>query len=180
MLSTDRFIRLPTALLECQLQTPLNGAQWRILFWVIRQTYGWNRESTPFTWYRMAQELGMNRPAVYRAGQALLTAGILVAPEKQLAVQTDHRLWNSCPTTVAGRQLWMPEISVAGEQRPALLGDNATVASRQRKRCQKATVFRRAKDSKDRLKTYKDNSERRHLAGAAKPIPGKYDGLSQN
>src|SRR5207249_3483513 len=149
-----------------------------------RQTCGWNRGSTPFTWYRIAKELGINRPAVYRAGQALLAAGILLVQEKQLAVQTDHRLWNSdllSPTTVAGRQLRMPWATVAGEQHSSLPGDNASVANKQPKRCQETTVFRRAKDSsKDRLKTYKDrhstknddarhrmdataNTERRHL-----------------
>jgi hypothetical protein len=64
--------------------------------------------------------------------------------------------------------------------------------------CQEASLFRRAKDSsKDRLKTCKDThplkrdaawyrarttekTQRPHLAGAAKPIPGKYDRLSQN
>jgi len=63
------------------------------------------------------------------------------------------------------------------------------------KRCPESSLFRRAKDSsKDRLKTYKDsgepevrrhaigigNSGVRHLAGAAKPIPGKYDRLSED
>jgi phage replication O-like protein O len=179
-----RFVRFSTELLEALLRIRLTGIQWRVVLWVVRYTDGWNRVWTPFTWYRMAKELGLDRPATYRAGQALLRAEILILSEGLLAVQHDDRFWDR--DVIGGRadrpkQLWMPELSVAGEQRPASPGDNAIVADAQRKRCQEATVFRRAKDnSKDRLKTYKETAERRLLAGAARPIPGKYDGLSQN
>jgi hypothetical protein len=66
-----------------------------------------------------------------------------------------------------------------------------------RKRCQESSVFRRAKDrSKDKSKTYKDrisktadgshrlaaleSTGRQVLAGSAEPVPGKYDGISEN
>src|ERR1700685_3720438 len=68
------FVRLSNDLLEALLRARLNGTQWRILRGVIRQTYGWNRRSTPFTWYKLAKQLCLDRAAVYRAGQALLTA----------------------------------------------------------------------------------------------------------
>ena len=196
----DRFVRVPSLLLEALLRTRLTGAQWRVLLWVIRRTDGWNRDWTPFTWYRMAKDLALDRPATYRARQALLQARVLILAEGRLAVQRDTGLWDGDQFAAEAdgyRQLWMPGMSAAREQRSALSPDNATVAGRQRKRCQQATVFRRAKDSsKERLKTYKDTgpvqadrtwrrglsgtSERRHLAGAAQPVPGKYDRVSQN
>ena len=153
----NRFVRLSTDLLESLLRARLTGAQWRVLLWVIRYTDGWNRDWTSFTWYRMAKELDLNRAVTYRAGQALLKANILVSEEGRLAVQRAGDLWDAevvSDRADAPRQLWIPEISVAQEQRPALPGNNASVAGRQRKRCQETTVFRRAKDSsKDRLKT---------------------------
>jgi phage replication O-like protein O len=188
MTGADRFIRLPTEVLEALLPKRLSGAQWRIVFWVIRHTYGWNRSSAPFTWYRIAQELGISRPALYRAGQNLLARGVLVLREGRLAIEIQ---------SVVNRQLLIPGLDVAVEQPFPLPEGNALVAAKQPKRCREATVFRRAKDSsKDRLKTYKDkhghagrgplgrggqeNTERQQLAGAAKPIPGKYDSLSKN
>jgi phage replication O-like protein O len=187
MTGPDRFIRLPTEVLEEILSKRLSGSQWRIIFWVIRHTYGWNRPSAPFTWYRIAKDVGMSRPALYRSGQNLLTRGVLVVREGQLAIEIE---------SVANRQLPIPGLDVAREQRFSLPESNAPVAAKQPERCRQATVFRRAKDSsKDTLKTYKDmhshkaaaphggdrdNTERRHLAGAAKPLPGKYDSLSQN
>ncbi len=155
----DRFVRVPTTLLEAILGVPLSGTQWRILLWVIRQTYGWNRSRTPFTWYKMAQHLGISRPAVYRAGLKLIEAGWLV-------VDNAH-------------------VAVAGEQRFAVPADNARDTEKQRKSCQQTTLFRPTKDSKDGSKTYKDTPwslvrKESKEAGAAAPIPGKYDRLSEN
>jgi phage replication O-like protein O len=195
---SDRFVRFPNELLEALLQTGLSGAQWRIILWVVRNTYGWNRESAPFTWYRVARELDTSRPGLYRAGQGLLAAGVLVTQEGRIAVQPDSRCWNHdllSPKSVAGRQLRIPGVDVAVRQRLPLPVNNANVAGGQRKRCLEATLLRRAKDSKDRLKTYIKTDkvdharqptnpagryEQRALAGAARPVPGKYERLSQN
>src|ERR1700737_4819682 len=89
MTGRDRFIRLPTEVLETLLRKRLTGAQWRILFWVIRHTYGWNKPGAPFTWYRIARELGMSRAALYRAGQNLLAREVLVVREGQLALHIE-------------------------------------------------------------------------------------------
>lgn len=195
---SERFVRMPTPVLEALMRAHLSGGQYRVLLWVIRQTYGWNRQWTSFTWYGIARQIGMHRPAGYRAGQTLLKAGILITQEKQLSVQPDCGLWTSVfldPPSAADGQLWMPGIAVAGKQRLPLPGSNAGVAGKQQKRSLQATLFRRAKNIKDSIKTYiktarhddsrhrvgnADNTERRHLAGAAKPIPGKYERLSQD
>jgi phage replication O-like protein O len=187
MTGPNRFIRLPTETLEALMRQRLSGAQWRLIFWVIRHTYGWNRPSAPFTWYRIAKELGMSRPALFRAGQNLLARGVLVLREGQLAIEIE---------SVANRQLSIPGLDVAAQQRSGCLAATGALPGGNEKRCSRATVFRRAKDIKDNLKTYKDrrshraraqhplghgeDTERQHLAGAAKPIPGKYDGLSKN
>jgi len=69
---------MPTELLESLLRGRLNGIQWRIMAWVVRQTYGWNRRFVAFSWYRIALDLGASRPAVYRAGKALLATRMLI------------------------------------------------------------------------------------------------------
>jgi len=201
MPGSDSFVRVPTQLLTMLFQTPLSGTQLRILLWVIRQTYGWNRQEVRFTWYRMAKELRVSRPATYRAGQALLTAGILIVQNQQISVQREFRFWGdgrSPQMPFGGRQLWIEGIAVNSQQRRTLPPNNAGVADEQQDRCHTATVFRRRKESsKDSLKTSidshlqtagdmgygkKPHGEKRDVptAGAARPIPGKYDGLSQN
>jgi phage replication O-like protein O len=197
----DGFLRIPNALLEALLKLDLTGTQWSILFWTVRNTIGWNRDTTCFSWYRMARELSMDRGGVARAGNRLLGAKVLFVRAGQLGIEEDHREWNRrifrCACDDA-RQLWMAGVSDDQRHRKPMTGNIASDDGRHRKRCQESSLFRRAKDSsKDRLKTYKnrhstknedhrhraDNAvytQRRHLAGAAKPIPGKYDSLSQN
>ena len=73
----DRFVRLPTELLGALLHARLSGTQWRILLWVIRHTYGWNRSTTAFSWYQIAKELSLDRGGVFRAGKRLLEGAML-------------------------------------------------------------------------------------------------------
>ena len=194
---TDRFVRLPTDLLEAVLLSKVTGVQARILLWVTRHTYGWNRSFTPFTWYQIAKALSVDRAVIYRAAHKLLQGQMLHLQDGELGIQLDYELWGlfQKPQNAASRQLWLG-ISVVRQQRQALSCNNAGVVPRQLNRCPATTLFRRTKDRcKDKLKTYKDRhaptggdashrtgttDPRRHLAGAAKPIPGKYDSLSQN
>ena len=191
----DRFVQFPTELLDALLRARLNGAQWRVLLWVVRNTHGWNRSVTSFTWYQVAKAIALDRATAYRAGQALLRAGLLVVHQEQLGLQEDPKNWGKevlSPEPVDTRQLWMPGMDVVRAQRKPLSGSNAAAARRQRFRCEGTTVFRRARDSsKDNIKTYQ-NRQRHSMrspgwrpgdkptASAAPPVPGKYDGLSQN
>jgi hypothetical protein len=186
--------------LEALLSSRLTGIQLRIVLWVIRNTDGWNRTLTPFSWYRIARRIAGNRAVVWRAGRTLLQAHVLFLDDHQLGIQKESHQWRLprlAPSTDAARQPWMAESDVATEQRQPLPGSNATVAAGQRIRCPEATLFRRAKDRcKDKLKTYIKTgapggliqqrlrhgafSKHRHPAGAARPIPGKYDGISED
>jgi phage replication O-like protein O len=194
----DRFVRLPTELLEALLSSRLTGVELRIILWVIRNTAGWNRTLTPFSWYMIAKKIGGDRAVVWRAGRTLLQAHVLLLEDGQLGINREAAQWRVVrltPASDAARQLWMPMGDVAQEQRRPLPTSNAAVAAGQRIRCLEATVYRRAKDRcKDRLKTYiktgaandasaqrfRDGaiSEHRHPAGAARPIPSKYGRVS--
>jgi phage replication O-like protein O len=195
----DRFVRLSTELLETLLASRLTGVQMRIILWVIRNTAGWNRALTPFSWYRIAKKIGGNRAVVWRAGRTLLEAHVLLLEDGHLGIQMENHQWRVPRLTRASdaaRQP-LPGGDVAREQRQALPACNAAVAAGQRMRCPQATLFRRAKDRcKDKLKTYKKTgaasdvtgqgfqngalNKHPHPAGAARPIPGKYGCISQD
>lgn len=149
----ERFVRLPQHLLETLLPVRLSGLEWRVLLWVLRNTLGWNRRLTSFSWYAIAQDLQANRAAVLRAGRRLIRTGILF--------QDDRYLGAVMPENVAA--------SDAARQRSS----PPSGAHRHRNRRQAASHFRRVKDSS------KENSIWAHAAGAARPIPGKYDRLSE-
>jgi len=197
----DGFSPVPNILLEALLKLDLTGTQWSILMWTLRNTIGWNRETTHFSWYRIAKDLSMDRGGIVRAGSRLLQANVLCACAGELGIEGDHRRWEKSmfrQQCEENGQLWMPGISDDGRHRKPMTGNIAGDDQRHPNRCPQSSLFRRAKDSsKNRLKTYKNrhslknddarhrlgttaNTERWHLAGAAKPIPGKYDSLSQN
>jgi phage replication O-like protein O len=87
MSQEERFVRVPTHLLEALLRARLSAAQWGIVLWVIRQTLGWNRNTVPFSWYRMAIELAMDRGGVVRAGHRLLCSRILHLEKDEIGIQ---------------------------------------------------------------------------------------------
>jgi phage replication O-like protein O len=192
----ERFVKLPTELLESLFSTRLTGVQLRIILWVIRNTVGWNRKLTPFSWYRIAKRIGGNRAVVWRAGQTLLQTYVLTLQDGQLGIQKESCQWRLpalAPVRDAEQQSWIPECDVAREQRQSLLGSNAAVAGERRLRCAEEAVFRRANDRcKDKVKTYikiapnsvvgrnrSDNgADNEHPAGAARPVSGKYDRVS--
>lgn len=88
------FTRIPTVFLEALFRLHLNGTEWAIMMWTVRNTFGWNRDSTRFSWYRVAKTVATDRAAVYRTGKKLVAARLLVVVDGRLAVQTDSRLWN--------------------------------------------------------------------------------------
>ena len=164
------FSRVPNWLLDAAARSGLTGTEYRVLLWVIRATFGWNRQWAVFTWYRIAQDIGASRPVVYRAGVRLLAGGILMRRGDELAV--------------------------AYRQRRALLRDNGSDAGRQRNRFFQATLFRRTKDSnKDILNTFKDrlrhsekerewparrDSEGGFAVGAYEPVRETYDSVPED
>src|SRR5436305_11012880 len=89
----DRFVRLSTELLEALLSYRLTGVQLRIILWVIRNTAGWNRLLTPFSWYRIAKKIGGNRAVVWRAGRSLLQSQVLYLEDGQLGIHKESRQW---------------------------------------------------------------------------------------
>jgi phage replication O-like protein O len=191
---SQRFVRVPTDLLEAALRLHLNGTQWRIFFWVVRQTLGWNRPTTLFSWYRIARELSADRGGVVRCGRGLLHSGILYLDGKQIGIRLDSTCW----ATLGGRSTSRPTMTVGNDAAcpPKAVADViASGDARLLERGQESSLFRRTKDSgKDRSKTFKEKEmgndlrqrfqhgafSEHHPACEARTIPGKYDRVSQD
>ena len=157
----ESFMPVPNALVKALMRSTLSGGQCRLILWVLRNTLGWNRESTRFTWYRIAKDLGMNRSTTLRAARQLIEYSVLRIKDGQLSMEPDPALWSKAVHARNG-------------------------ASVRRARCVHAPLFRRPIDmfnvvkKKERNTTKKDKSPDDHPAGAARPINGKYAELSEN
>jgi len=154
----NSFMRVSNTLADALMRSRLTACQWCVLFWALRHTLGWNRHSAPFTWYRVAKEIGMNRSSALRAGRLLVRAGLLSLEDQRLRVQTDPTCWSK-----------------------ALRRCTSAVA--QRKRCGGATLFRRtidmSKDFKKKERSIKKEKSATQHPGAARPISGKYAHLTE-
>ena len=189
----NRFVRFPTSLMEKLLLLRLTGTQWRILCWVIRQTFGWNRNSTRFSWYRIARELKMDRSGVVRAGNQLLVGCVLFSSAGEIGITANFSQWILPRPTKRHRE--EKHVLDVGRHRRKRMPYSPIEDGLHPNRWLQASVRRRMKDrSKEKSNTrdrsrspygsaeMNDGNSRTppHMAGAAKPIPGKYDRLSQN
>lgn len=150
------FMPLPNALTDALLRSRLSGGQWRLVMWALRNTLGWNRPSTPFTWYRIADALGVDRSGVLRSARSLIKQRLITAENGCLAVEVDPQIWRKAMTDVTGEV-------------------------RHRKRCRPSPVFRRAIERFNGIKKEKRKKDAApNAAGAARPIPDKYQHVSES
>ena len=150
----EQFVRVPVAIFDRFLPRRLSGLEWRILLWTVRNTLGWDRTMAKFSWYRIAKRLSADRSGVARAGKRLVKTGVLVIQDGRvgLAMSADF-----CPPGTA------------------VLGDNE-----HRRRRRGATLFQRAIEKGTEMNQSKRPQTESHPAGAARPVPGKYDTLSES
>ncbi len=159
----DKFVRLSTELFEAILRAGFTGVQLHIVLWVVRNTYGWNRKLTTFSWYRIAKDLSLDRGGVVREGNRLLKEQVMVLINQQIGIQKDYDRWRQKGLASSQaddpRQLWMTGVSAEPAHREPMTGIIVTDDSTHRLRRQASSLSRRAKDSsKDRIKTKKDTS----------------------
>jgi DNA-directed RNA polymerase specialized sigma24 family protein len=85
------FLIFPSRLLQAFVRLRLNGTQWRMVLWVAREIARRKQRTTPFTWYRIAQELSVDRGAACRAGARLVRAKLLFVQTKRIGLRRDYR-----------------------------------------------------------------------------------------
>ena len=171
--SSERFVRFPTRLMDLIMRQKLSGSELKILLWVIRQSLGWNRPTAPFTWYRMAAHLRLDRSGVLRAGKQLIASGFLRVESGRIGIM-------DC----------QPPATRLSTTRSVLTETGVTVSDDEHhlERCEMSANTRRSKDSSDKtnkekqepLRTFQAGPQGHssHESGAAVPVPGKYDSIS--
>lgn len=170
MNAADRFVRVPSILMDALLPLRLSGTQWRIVLWTIRNTHGWHRRTVAYSWYRIARDLSADRGGVVRAGKQLLQMRRLVTRNGRLGLGEEsgsHAAWTRWGADTRHRSR---QVDIAD--------------SRHRKRGPASALHRLTKErGKDRKKgnpqgeRAAEATSGHHPAGAARPVSGKYDEL---
>src|SRR5215831_3471817 len=88
MMSGDscRFVRVPETIFAMLLRTTLSARDYRLLLWVIRETFGWSRTSTPCTWYRIGKELLADCASVYHAAKRFIRSALFIHSDGRLCI----------------------------------------------------------------------------------------------
>jgi DNA-directed RNA polymerase specialized sigma24 family protein len=85
------FVPVSVRLLQTLAQLRLSGTQWRILFKVLLDTAKHKRTEVPFTWYRMARDLSIDRSGLGRAGKDLLRRGLIAVHDGKIGLDRTLR-----------------------------------------------------------------------------------------
>lgn len=97
------YTRIATELLEAILRAPLTHAQVRVLFGVIRLTYGWNKKSDWIGSEQLARVVGMKPSNVRRTLRELDALRVVLkrrngaGRRRELMVNKDYETWEITP-----------------------------------------------------------------------------------
>ena len=85
--------RLANEILEAMMTDEEYNISARIIYWIFRNTYGWNRKSTNFSWAKIAREIGARREHVSRAGLRLIEKKRIFVDGEKIGFQKNHEKW---------------------------------------------------------------------------------------
>lgn len=103
------WLKLANDLAEAIAKARLGMSERRVMDWVIRNTYGWQIKGTnqrckvcAYSWSKIAKEVKGSRQAISRAGNGLISRGLLLIDAAGLiGIQKDYEKWAKRPATPA-------------------------------------------------------------------------------
>lgn len=100
------FLQAPNALFENLARTYLSPNESKIVFFIIRKTFGWNKTEDWISLSQIEEGTGIAKPNVCRSLNSLKRRDIIVRPNRwHVGLQLDYSLWlqtkerNSCRNT---------------------------------------------------------------------------------
>jgi len=73
---SPRLVTVDAQIIE-RLEVHANGASWRVLLWVVSETARRKKRTVPYSWYRIAEEICLDRGDTHRAGMQLAKSGLI-------------------------------------------------------------------------------------------------------
>lgn len=86
-------IRIATEIVEKLARINLSAYEWRVLWCVLRKTWGWRKKSDVVPVSQIARITGLRTPHVSRAKASLLKKHILVEQGGKVGFQKNYELW---------------------------------------------------------------------------------------
>jgi len=152
----DGYIRIANTLLEDFAEIPLSGSEWRVLFVVIRKTYGWNKKIDRIPLSQFERATGIEHRRLCRVLKGLVAKRALLKTNFCYSINKNTKEWVVAKRPLAKKA---PEV-VAKMVTGSGFSDTLPVAKRAH--------------SKDTLS--KDNSKDRDFSQNAQPDPERIPG----
>ena len=94
----DCFTKIPNKILEALSQTKLTSYEYRVLLFIIRKTYGWNKETDWIALSQFYESTGILKPNISRTLKKLERRNIIIRGDrKHIGLQKDYRRWKQEP-----------------------------------------------------------------------------------
>jgi len=90
-----QFVATPTEIHDKLVTFNLSPTQYKIVMWILRQTYGWHKPMVERDLTRIADALGIDKTAACRAIRALIADGVVLQDGRGIAVNPDVDAWGA-------------------------------------------------------------------------------------
>lgn len=112
----DGFTRIANELVEQFATLNLSKYEWRILWVVLRKTYGWNKKYDAISVSQIEEMTGLDRRNASRAKRGLIEKSVILERAGKLTINKQHQEWNVSAQTT--------QDVVYRDTRPKIIGRN--------------------------------------------------------
>ena len=91
----DGYTRIANELLEAMCQIHLSGSEWRVLHYIIRKTYGWQKKQDDIPISQIVSGTVLVRRVVLRCLARLKERNIVIRQRSMTMLQKDYKVWAS-------------------------------------------------------------------------------------
>jgi phage replication O-like protein O len=90
----DNFTQVPNDILDALARTDLSQNESKIVFLVIRKTFGWHKKTDWISLSQIEEGTGIAKPNICRSLRALKRKGIIVRQDhRHIGLQSDYTKW---------------------------------------------------------------------------------------
>ena len=86
-------VKIANEIVEQLARAKLSGYEWRVLWAVLRKTWGWRKKSDAVPLSQIARMTGIQRPHVVETKKRLLKKKILFVHKGKIGFQKDYEQW---------------------------------------------------------------------------------------
>ena len=99
------YTRIPNDILEGLCKINLSPYQARVIYYIFRKTYGYNKNEDWISVNQIAKEIGIRQSHASRTKKELLLRRILTSNGIKIAFQKDSSLWRNIPVQVCEKNI---------------------------------------------------------------------------